>query len=349
MRARLKAVVLALTTLFLASTSALAGAADAPRFALGVGGAFLRDRPALTSTLTGPVFAGQTYVVTARTPDGTWLQLAPPSGPPGWLLSSLGQSAGDLAALPVVTPARVRAQARSAQSGSLRHVISPITPSIRKKYRDAVKAGRSPGMFAVVGDCNSEPDAYWWRLAAGTFDVSVHQDLHAVVERFAWSFTRGSAAAKGGFHSASMFEPIWANPAECGGDEGPLDCELRRSNASVAFISLGTGDTFAWRDFEANYARIIERAIERKVVPILVTKADDLESQQAGAPPGAINDAVRRLGQRYGVPVIDFWQATRALPEFGMRWEGNENFHMSAAGSDLRIVLSLQALDALTR
>jgi hypothetical protein len=227
--------------------------------------------------------------------------------------------------------------------------ISPITPAIRKKYRDAVKAGRSPGMFAVVGDCNSEPGAYWWRLAAGTFDVSVHQDLHGVVERFAWSFTRGSAAAKGGFHSASMFDPTWADPAECGGDEGPLDCELGRSNASVAFISLGTGDTFAWRDFEENYARIIERAIERKVVPILVTKADDLESQQAGAPPGAINDAVRRLGQHYGVPVIDFWQATRALPEFGMRWEGNENFHMSPAGSDLRIVLSLQALDALTR
>ena len=57
---------------------------------------------------------------------------------------------------------------------------------------------------------------------------------------------------------------------------------------------------------------------------------------------------VRRLGKEYGVPVIDFWAATRGLPDFGMRWEGNENFHMSAAGSDLRILLTLHTLAAVT-
>jgi hypothetical protein len=31
-----------------------------------------------------------------------------------------------------------------------------------------------------------------------------------------------------------------------------------------------------------------------------------------------------------------------------MRWEGNENFHMSAAGSDLRILLTLHTLAAVT-
>jgi hypothetical protein len=84
-------------------------------------------------------------------------------------------------------------------------------------------------------------------------------------------------------------------------------------------------------------------------VPVLVTKADDLESQEGGAPPAYINAAVRRLGKEFGLPVIDFWQATRALPGFGMRWEGNENFHMRPEGSDLRILLTLHALDAIAR
>lgn len=320
-------------------------AADPPRFSLAIGGAFLRERPELIAPALGPAFAGESYPVVGRTADNAWLQLRPGSGPAGWVAAPLGRVDGALSGVPVAQiPAARPSRASTARSGDL----FSITPRMRALYREAIKAGRDGAIFAVVGDCNSEPDAYWWRLTAGTFDVSRYPELHAAVARFAPAFMRGSAAAKGGFNTASMFDPAWSDPAWCGPDEGPLDCELRRSNASVVFISLGTGDTFAWREFEANYAHIIERALERKVVPVLVTKADDLESQQADAPPGAINAAVRRLGQRYGVPVIDFWQATRSLPDFGMRWEGNENFHMSPAGSDARIVLTLRALAALT-
>ena len=77
--------------------------------------------------------------------------------------------------------------------------------------------------------------------------------------------------------------------------------------------------------------------------------ADDLDSQQGGAASGFINAVVRRLGAEYSVPAIDFWAATRALPQYGMRNEGNENFHLSAAGSDVRLLLTLQLLDGLWR
>ena len=88
--------------------------------------------------------------------------------------------------------------------------------------------------------------------------------------------------------------------------------------------------------------------LENKVVPVLVTKADDLESQQGGATLGFINDTIRKLGAEYGVPMMDFHAATRNVPDFGLHWEGNENFHMSAEGSDLRIMLTLHTLTALT-
>jgi hypothetical protein len=327
-------------------TLAPAHAADAPRFTLGVGGAFLRAQPSLSAALVGPVFGGQPYEVTARTTGNTWLQVTTLDGKRGWLLSSLGAAVGDVNSAPVApAPAAPKTKTRAA----LPPVISGVTPQVKKLYRDVVKAGRSGGMFAVVGDCNSEPDAYWWRLSAGTFDASKHPTLAPVLEQFAWSFTRGSVAAKGGFNTASMFDTAWSDPAQCNPNETPLACELRRSNASIAFIALGTGDTHQWQSFEANYRRIVSETLAAKTVPVLVTKADDLESQESGAPPAYINDVVRKLGREFGVPVIDFWQATRTLPDFGMRWEGNENFHMRPEGSDLRILLTLHTLDAIAR
>jgi hypothetical protein len=316
---------------------------------LTVGGAFLRAHPSLISPLSAPVFSDTPYAVVARTEGNIWLKLESAEGVGGWILTSLGKAHGDLSSAPLAAPPAPPAPPKSAARAKLSSVITPITPKVKKLYRDSVKAGRSPNLFTVIGDCNSEPDAYLWRLAAGTFDASKYPELHAVIEQFSWSFTRGSLAARGGFTAASMFDEAWADPRVCQPGEGPLACELRLSNASVAFIALGTGDTFQWQDFEASYRRIVSATLVAKVVPVLVTKADDLESQEGNAPPGFINDVVRRLGREYSVPVIDFWAATRNLPDYGMRWEGNENFHMRPEGSDTRMLLTLQALDAIVR
>ena len=83
------------------------------------------------------------------------------------------------------------------------------------------------------------------------------------------------------------------------------------------------------------------------MLPVLVTKADDLETHSK-ARSGHINSVIRKLGAEYGVPVMDFWAATRNLPGYGLRNEGNDNFHMTPAGSDARILATLQFLHALT-
>ena len=219
-------------------------------FKLSIGGAWLRVEPRLTSALGVPVFATEPYDIVARTADGVWLKLAVSNAQAqdrGWILSSLGGVQGEVATLPteVAKPTKP-----SNALLKLSAHISPISKSMKALWQQSVKAGRRADMFTVVGDCNSEPSAYLWRLSAGSFDVSKRPELQRVTEKFMWSFTRGSVAAFSGFNTTSMFDPQWANPRLCNKDEGLLACETRRSNASVAFVALGTGDQFVWTDFE---------------------------------------------------------------------------------------------------
>lgn len=308
-------------------------------FTVSAAGAYTRAQPLLSAPRKAPVFAGDQHVAITRTADNAWVQLQA-----GWLLAQYGKLDGDIAALPAVPPLR---NTQKQSPVALPRWVTPITAAAKKLYA-AKSPNKDANAFTVIGDCNSVPEAYAGRLAMGLFDAGSTPQFAPAIERFAPSFARNSVAAFAGFNSASVLDPQWANPQFCMAGEGPLDCEVRRSKASIAFVALGTGDQFTWKDFEKNYRAVIERLMAGKVLPVLVTKADDLESQQGGAAPGFINEVVRRLGKEYGVPVIDFWAATRGLPDFGMRWEGNENFHMSAAGSDLRILLTLHTLAAVT-
>ena len=144
-----------------------------------------------------------------------------------------------------------------------------------------------------------------------------------------------------------MFDPAWANPTYCrkspGNVEGPLACELRVSQASVVFLAVGTGDHPQWQSFEASYRKMIEFAIEQKVLPVLVTKADDIEALVDGAPSGYINGVIRKLAAEYDMPLMDFELATRDLPNHGLRQE-ELPFHLSPAGFDMRTLFMLQML-----
>ena len=337
------AILVVLIGFALAVPSTTAHAANEPQFIVGAGGVFLRPQPMLTAPSTEPVFAQDAFPVVARSANNTWLKVQTPKGE-GWVLAQYGQIQGEVSALPAEKPASPTTGGSMVWSP----FITPISAKAKKLYQ-AKAPNKNLTAFTVVGDCNSVPEAYVGRVAMGLFDTSNYPALSPAVERFAPSFGRLSQAAFRGFNSASMFDPVWANPNYCEPGEGVLACELRRSQASVVFISLGTGDQFTWKDFEKNYRGVIDSVVQQKRLPVLVTKADDLELQQGGAPAGTINAAIRKLGAEFGVPVIDFYAATRNLPDYGMRWEGNENFHMSAEGSDTRILLTLQVLDALSK
>ena len=120
-----------------------------------------------------------------------------------------------------------------------------------------------------------------------------------------------------GIAAAAMSDPDWADHALCDKNVGPFACEVWVSRASIVFIEVGTGDQYEWKEFEKNYRPLIAHALKKGALPVLVTKADDLEARN-GAPSGYINNVIRTLADEYNVPLLDFWQATRALPNNGL-------------------------------
>ena len=107
---------------------------------------------------------------------------------------------------------------------------------------------------------------------------------------------------------------------------------------------------------------MIDTAIASNVLPILFTKADEMEQYQGGAPMGHINEVIRKLAAEYQVPWVDFFAATRPLPtipnpklpdrpfvQHGLHDEWGYYFHLTEEGRTLKLVCMLQVLDAVTR
>jgi hypothetical protein len=179
--------------------------------------------------------------------------------------------------------------------------------------------GNHPHAFAKVGDCESR--ASWF---LGDFDLraqyyslgSYEADLAPVIPYFTGSFERVSIATRPGFSGASLMAPIWADKQVCQKDEGPLACEYRIQRPIVAFIMLGTNDASNPKTFEGRMRKIIEFSIDQGVLPVLGTKADNVEKDQF------INKTIARLAAEYGVPVWNFWAAVQDLPDHGLQDDG---------------------------
>lgn len=327
----------------------VAGAAGGATFVVVTPGAYLRNDPSLVSPNTYPIFKSERYAITGRSADGVWLQLAYPDARKGaWIMAALGAVEGDLNGVPKVAPKSMPRISNARPPAPVKGV-PVISAHARQVYLQSAARGRDLSMFTVVGDCNSQPTAYVGRLAAGLYDFSRYSAYQATVARFTLAWARISVAAGGGFNSAAALDPLWADHYFCLKDESPLVCELRFTRASIVFIELGTGDTHVWQDFESNYRKAVEYAVSQGVLPVLITKADALESQEDKAPQGYINDVIRKVGQEFDVPVMDFWLASRDLPNYGLIDEGNSDFHLAPGGSDLHLLMTLQTLDAIWR
>ena len=320
--------------------------------------AVLRTAPSLIASHVARVNKGDFRTVLARSADGRWLQLADERGAAtGWLFADLAAFvSGNLQDVPARTATAVLNATSAPTKRAARATVAPavwpswvprITPSQRAMYKNAERFGKDLGMFTVVGDCNSQPPVYLRRVANGAFDGSrTDVRLQRVLTKFEASFGRISLAAKGGFGTAAMSDPMWADGALCDVKMGPFECEVWVSRASVVFIELGTGDQLSWGDFEAHYRPLIQLALRKGALPVLVTKADDLEASE-GASSGYINSIVRKLAAELDVPLLDFYAATRDLPNFGLIDEGDKDFHLDGAGVQRHIEATLATLAAI--
>lgn len=231
-------------------------------------------------------------------------------------------------------------------------VIPPISDAVIEIYERGIALGNNPQAFSKIGDCGSTPA---WFL--GDFDrgqsfyrLGGHTYLEPVIAEFQGSYGRTSLAAKSGFNASSVLTPLWSNREHCQPDEFPLACEYRVHRPILAFIMLGSNDVWHLDTFESQMRRIIEYSIGQGVIPILSTKADNLEKDHM------INLTIARLAEEYQIPLLNYWRAVQDLPSRGLQddgvhitWAPNrfDDPQIMKAGWPIRNLATLQILDAV--
>jgi hypothetical protein len=233
-------------------------------------------------------------------------------------------------------------------------VIPSVSEMVKEIYENGIALGNNPLAFSKIGDCGSTPAWFLGDFDRGEkyYSLGEHQYLEPVIQEFQGSYGRTSLAAKSGFNASSIFTPLWANREYCQPDETPLACEYRVQRPILAFIMLGSNDVWHLDTFEPQMRKIIEFSIDSGVIPVLSTKADNLEKDHQ------INQTIARLAMEYQIPLINYWRAVQELPNQGLQedrvhitWGPNrfDDPQVMKAGWPVRNLITLQSLDAVWR
>ena len=227
----------------------------------------------------------------------------------------------------------------------------PYVPTISARaieiYKQGLAMGTDPHAFSVVGDCQSIPGVF-----LGMYDNPygykldpAYSYLKDTVAYFKGSFGRDGVASRGGFTAATILSPLQADPEVCKPGETPLTCEFRIHNPSILIISLEVGNPSIVQHYEMYLRQIIDKSIERGVLPVLATKADVAE---LGNGVHVINPIIAKLAYEYDLPLWNFWRSAQPLFNHGID-PTRDGFHLTQDGWNLKSFVALQTLDAIRR
>jgi hypothetical protein len=234
----------------------------------------------------------------------------------------------------------------------------PVVPkSVSRRmievYQRGLALGRDPNRFSKFGDCQNVPSYFLAMFDTGKYRLGErYAYLQPAIDHFVGSWERASFAVKGGMNVAAVQTLYFTDPVNCKNDS-PMVCEIRTNNPSIVLISFETW----WADkpaalFEVRLRSVVEYVLSQEVVPILATKADNVEGDYS------INAAIARVAYEYELPLWNFWAATYPLPDHGLSADG---FHLTFAQDYFddpvrmqsawpwRNLTALQAIDAVWR
>lgn len=236
--------------------------------------------------------------------------------------------------------------------------IAFISESAREHIRDIYAQGQMLGRDAravsKIGDSTMVYPPFLATFDNGTYRLGKYNQLQATIDYHAGSFARVSVAVKKGMHTWSQFDPEWAVAGTCAPGEGPLACEIRLQNPSIAIIRLGANDIQYPGLFEQNLGKIVKYCLARGIIPVLGTKPDRSEGQS-----NLINNLIRRTASAYSIPLWDYDLVAGTVPGRGlepdlihMRGGGTRDYASPAsmrAGDALEDLTALIMLDAIQR
>jgi hypothetical protein len=204
-------------------------------------------------------------------------------------------------------------------------VPEDVSEAMREVYQRGLANGNDPTHFSIIGDCQNV-SSYFLSSFDQPGDYSLgteYEYLQSTIEYYQGSFSRVSLAVKGGFNAAAVISPLRADPEACLAGESPLDCELRTWKPSIVIVSMETW----WsqkpaEEYDKYMRKVLDRIIEFGAVPIIATKADNLEGDHA------INAAIAQLAYEYDIPLWNFWAAVQPIPDQGL---SDDRFHLTFA------------------
>jgi hypothetical protein len=268
----------------------------------------------LAALLTGCAASASPTAAPSASP--TTVPSASPTPPPPTATITVEPSATFLPGTPSPTPLPETLNLDPADWMSW-PALPVVTQNIRTIYLRGQQLGTDPHAFSIFGDCQSHPDVF---LGVYASDPARQQGLppqfQDMLTWFEGSFDRESPTIKDGTTAGGLLSPLWHNGTfGCGVTETPMDCELRLHNPSFVFINVGTH----WVPRNREYLRtIITELIERGVVPILVTKADErMQGQSTDAD-------LASLAVELNVPLWNFYASLTDLPDLGLYAKPNQ-------------------------
>lgn len=287
-------------------------------------------------------------IVTIEDVSGGWSKIRTSAGVTGWVATQYLRTpqSGD-----VVPPGTA---ATTSLTGS-------ILANARTIYASGQRLGNLNNAFIKIGDSNTAGTAFFCTFQYGNYDLAEHTYLQDTINFFnqTSSFCGENVAARNGFSSFSVLDPLAADPGYCAAGESPLDCAIRMRRPSVAIIYLGLADmaTLNKDEFRTYLNQIVVQLVNSGVIPILNTFpiAEQLEFLYDPE----FNTIVREAAINNRVPLLDLQQRTLNFPNQGT---GGDGYHLSyeqyefisfaaplvaTYGRNFRELVTLQMLDEI--
>ncbi|MCJ7519681.1 MAG: hypothetical protein MUO42_08430 [Anaerolineaceae bacterium] len=204
-------------------------------------------------------------------------------------------------------------------------IIPEVTNRAIKIFKKGQANGVNPNAFSKIGDCQNVKESFMGIYDTGIYFLQDWQkDWQQTIDQFKGYYNRDSLAFGQGLNVAAALSPLHADPANCQPSENPVQCELRVINPAYAFIRFERWypDVTPPETYEKYLRQILDLVIDHGTVPILMTKADNVEGGHQ------INVIIAKLAYEYDIPLYNWWRAAQALPNHGLDPERDDKFHI---------------------
>lgn len=224
----------------------------------------------------------------------------------------------------------------------------PIIPEVTGKAVEIYQLGLEKGVnskaFSKIGDCQNIKESFMGIYDLNRYYLAPEQSgWQETIDNFRGFFNRDGKAIEQGLNVAAALSPLQADPEECQASESPLACELRVAQPSLAFVSFERWwpDVTPPEQYEKYLRLVLDTIMANGTVPILVTKADNVEGGHQ------LNLIIAKLAFEYDLPLYNWWKAAQQLSHRGLDPERNDGFHISIDAWTERSAYALGSLDNL--